>query len=142
VRQDIGVLAQRFLEHAAESFAKPAPRLDADGVRKLESYDWPGNARELRNVIERALIFSTGPTLNVEPFLATAPARTAANGGAAAGADGSGGIVPLGLTLDEAERRYIEATLAATGGNVNEAAKRLGVTRKVLWARRRKHGLI
>jgi DNA-binding NtrC family response regulator len=141
VRQDIGVLAQRFLDQAAESFAKPAPRLDADSIRKLEAYDWPGNARELRNVVERALIFSTGPTLNVEPFLVSAPVRPASGAASAAG-NGAGGIVPLGLTLDEAERRYIEATLEATGGNVNEAAKRLGVTRKVLWARRRKHGLI
>ncbi|MGE0158664.1 MAG: sigma-54-dependent transcriptional regulator [Gemmatimonadales bacterium] len=143
VRQDIGEIAQRFLEQAAESFAKPAPRLDEEGVRKLAAYDWPGNARELRNVIERALIFSTGPTLNVEPFLAPPPPARSAEGAAPqASANGDRGIVPLGLTLDEAERRYIEATLAATGGNVNEAAEQLGITRKVLWARRRKHGLL
>jgi DNA-binding NtrC family response regulator len=142
VRQDIGVLAQRFLEQAAESFAKPAPRLDAEGIRRLEAYDWPGNARELRNVIERAMIFSTGSSLNVEPFLASAPVWPSEVPVATPNGDGGSGAVPLGLTLDEAERRYIEATLRATGGNVNEAAERLGITRKVLWARRRKHGLL
>jgi len=142
VRQDVGVLAQRFLEQAAESFAKPAPRLDAESIRRLEAYDWPGNARELRNVIERAMIFSTGPSLNVEPFLASAPVRPTDVRVATPNGDGGSRTVPLGLTLDEAERRYIEATLQETRGNVNEAAERLGITRKVLWARRKKHGLL
>jgi DNA-binding NtrC family response regulator len=108
----------------------------------LEAYDWPGNARELRNVIERAMIFSTGPSLNVEPFLASAPVRPSELRVPTPNGEGGARAVPLGLTLDEAERRYIEATLQATGGNVNEAAERLGVTRKVLWARRKKHGLL
>src|SRR5690606_2262769 len=69
IRQDIGILAQRFLEHAAESFARPVPRLDGESLRRLEAYDWPGNARELRNVIERALIFSKSGTLDVAPFI-------------------------------------------------------------------------
>jgi len=88
------------------------------------------------------MIFSTGPSLNVEPFLASAPVRPTDIGVATPNGDGGSRTVPLGLTLDEAERRYIEATLQETRGNVNEAAERLGITRKVLWARRKKHGLL
>jgi DNA-binding NtrC family response regulator len=49
--------------------------------------------------------------------------------------------VPRGLTLEEVERLYIEATLHEVGGSVNEAARRLGVSRKVLWQRRKRHGI-
>jgi two-component system, NtrC family, response regulator AtoC len=50
--------------------------------------------------------------------------------------------VPRGLTLDDVERLYIEDTLRRMGGNVNEAAEVLGVSRKVLWQRRKRHGLL
>ncbi|HET9948387.1 MAG TPA: sigma-54 dependent transcriptional regulator, partial [Longimicrobiales bacterium] len=139
IRGDIGELARSFLAQAAESFGRPAPRLEPESIRRLEAYDWPGNARELRNVIERALIFSHGPTLNVEPFIPPVVAVPERDG-ARPPADRV--VMPLGLTLDEAEKRYIEATLASVGGNVAEAAARLGVTRKVLWARRKKLGLL
>ncbi len=140
---DIPVLAAHFLERAAEYFARPLPKLDARGVKRLVTYGWPGNARELRNVIERALIFASGPTLDLEPFVPfEPPAAHDGPAGSVGAASPNGTFVPLGLTLDEVERRYIEATLADVGENVSEAAARLGVTRKVLWARRKKHGLL
>jgi DNA-binding NtrC family response regulator len=91
-------------------------------------------------VIERALIFSRSGKLGVEPFIPVAPAADATPD-SRGNREGTRGV-PLGLTLDEVERRYIEATLADTGGNVAEAAERLGITRKVLWSRRKKHGLL
>jgi two-component system response regulator AtoC len=139
MRSDIGLLARHFIQRSAEYFGKPVPQLDPKGVERLEAYDWPGNVRELRNVVERALIFSKGDTLRVDPFIPvlSAPQLDPEQ----SGADG-GLVIPPGLTLDEVERRYIEATLEDVGGEVQEAARRLGVTRKVLWARRRKHGLL
>ena len=142
VREDIGTLAQHFLEQAAESFGRPVPRVDPGCVRRLEAYDWPGNARELRNVVERALIFSRSETMRIEPFLSTAPGAPVEAGRGVASPPSESDGVPLGMTLEEAERRYIEATLDSVDGNVGEAAKRLGVTRKVLWNRRKKHGLL
>jgi two-component system, NtrC family, response regulator AtoC len=142
VREDIGTLAQRFLEQAAESFGRPVPRVDPGCIRRLEAYDWPGNARELRNVVERALIFSRSETLSIMPFISTAPASSSALPPGLATTAETSASLPLGLTLDEAERRYIEATLDSVDGNVGEAAEKLGVTRKVLWSRRKKHGLI
>jgi two-component system response regulator AtoC len=138
IRSDIGLLARHFVRSSAEYFGKPVPTLDTRGVARLEAYDWPGNVRELRNVIERALIFSRGDVLRVDPFV---PAQPGGGTGDAPGFDG-GLSFPMGLSLDEVERRYIEATLADVDGEVQEAARRLGVSRKVLWMRRKKHGLI
>jgi len=137
IRGDIEMLARHFVRKAADYFGKPVPELDTDSIERLRSYDWPGNVRELRNVIERALIFSKGEILTVGP-LASAPTSSSAP---AAGADGDGVMMPRGLTLDEVERRYIQATLADTEGRIQEAADRLGVSRKVLWMRRKKLGL-
>ncbi|CAN5828356.1 MAG: sigma-54-dependent Fis family transcriptional regulator [Gemmatimonadetes bacterium] len=132
VRSDIPVLATHFVSRAAAYFGKPVPELDAEGVNRLQSYSWPGNARELRNVIERSMIFSQGRVLEVVD-LPTSAVR----------ADGRDALaVPLGLTLEDVEKRYIEATLRSTSGNISAAAEALGVTRKVLWQRRKQHGLL
>jgi DNA-binding NtrC family response regulator len=137
VRSDIPMFAEHFVEKAAAYFRRPAPTLDPHSSRRLQEYDWPGNVRELRNAIERALIFSRGPVLTVDmprgrPGAAEAP-----------GAAASGGLaLPLGLPLEEVERRYIEATLEACDGQVARAAEELGVTRKVLWMRRKRLGIL
>jgi DNA-binding NtrC family response regulator len=130
IRSDIPELARHFAKRAAEYFAKPVPHIDAEGSERLERYDWPGNARELRNVVERAMIFSRGQTLHVGDLSAGPPP-----------APGTAVTFPRGLTLDEVERRYIEATLQELGGSVESAARQLGISRKVLWQRRRKHGI-
>jgi two-component system, NtrC family, response regulator AtoC len=129
VRSDIPELARHFAKRAAEYFAKPLPRIDAEGSERLERYDWPGNARELRNVVERAMIFTRGQVLHVGDLSAVEATPSAAV------------TLPRGLTLDEVERRYIEATLRELGGSVETAARQLGISRKVLWQRRRKHGI-
>lgn len=138
IRSDIPELTRHFVEKAAEYFRKPVPRIDPGSLEHLSAYDWPGNVRELRNVVERALIFSKGPTLRLDvPELKGLPTRTAPS------APTEGGLhMPLGLTLEEVERRYIEATMAAAEGQVAKAAEELGVTRKVLWNRRKKLGLL
>jgi transcriptional regulator with PAS, ATPase and Fis domain len=130
IRSDIPALAYHFLRHAAQHFGKPMPVLAPGTFELLMRHDWPGNARELRNVIERALIFSEGGVARVT-LPAAAPVPEAS-------ADDRYVMIPRGLTLDAVERRYIEETLRDTGGKVEEAAARLGVSRKVLWARRKK----
>ncbi|MDP9349177.1 MAG: sigma-54 dependent transcriptional regulator [Gemmatimonadota bacterium] len=132
IRSDIPLLAEHFLKRAAEYFGKALPRLDGEGSERLQRYDWPGNARELRNVIERSLIFSSGPVVKIAELAPAAPPAVPA---------GVVGIPP-GLTLEEVERLYIDATLRDLGGNINAAAQQLGVSRKVLWQRRKRHGLL
>ncbi|HEU0014710.1 MAG TPA: sigma-54 dependent transcriptional regulator [Longimicrobium sp.] len=137
IRSDIPEIARHFIKRAAEYFGKPqAPELDPESAERLMQHDWPGNARELRNVVERSMIFSRGPTLRI------ADLDTGSSASPAAAAPADGLAIPRGLTLDEVERRYIEATLRELGGNVNAAAEQLGVSRKVLWQRRKRHGLL
>ncbi len=137
IRSDIETLARHFVRQAADYFGKPVPEMDAESIDRLRAYDWPGNVRELRNVIERALIFSSGRTLTVVP-----PTAGAAGSAPPVVPEGGNGVsMPRGLTLEEVERRYIQATLEETGGRVQEAADSLGVSRKVLWMRRKKLGL-
>jgi DNA-binding NtrC family response regulator len=85
-------------------------------------------------VIERSMIFSKDSVLQIGELRSPSAAPTT---GLASGAD-----IPLGLPLEEVERRYIDATLQEVGENVAEAAKRLGISRKVLWQRRKRHGLL
>lgn len=134
IRSDIPEIARHFVKRAAEYFAKPLPEIEPEGEERLQRYEWPGNARELRNVVERSMIFSQGPALRIVEL---APAVMP---GAAPGADML--TIPRGLTLDEVESRYIEATLKQLDGNVQAAAEQLGVSRKVLWQRRKQHGLL
>ena len=132
IRSDIPEIARHFTKRAAEYFGKAVPTLDPEGLARLQRHDWPGNARELRNVIERSMIFSRGPVLQIGEL---APA------GAAPAPVTNALQVPRGLTLDEVERMYIEATMNDLGGSVSAAAEQLGISRKVLWQRRKKHGM-
>ncbi|MDX1567428.1 MAG: sigma-54 dependent transcriptional regulator [Longimicrobiales bacterium] len=160
IRSDIPALTRHFLQRGAEYFAMPVPELDEGCLPALMEYDWPGNARELRNAAERALIFSRGDTVFVEP---TVPAgvvgvpsldsggkrvggadASVSPGHAGAGAASSEGEVvtlPRGLTLEEVERRYIRETLAEAGGSLSEAAERLGLTPEGLRDRQKELGL-
>ncbi len=131
IRSDIPAIARHFVKRAAEYFAKPVPEIDAEGDARLQRYDWPGNARELRNVIERSMIFSRSAVLEIPELTPTGEASAQPNAVP----------VPRGLTLDEVERLYIEATLREVNGSINEAARQLGVSRKVLWQRRKRHGI-
>lgn len=144
IRSDIPALTRHFLRRGAEYFAMPVPELDEACIPALMEYDWPGNARELRNAAERSLIFSKDDTVWVQPTVA--PGAPATSGpateppGEGAGAPGTAGradvvALPRGLPLDEVERRYIRETLEDAGGDVSEAAARLEVDAEALRAR-------
>jgi two-component system, NtrC family, response regulator AtoC len=150
IRSDIPELTEHFVKRAADYFRKPVPHLDPSGLERLIAYDWPGNVRELRNVVERALIFARGPVLDFPPEVVAPvlPSPVGGHGdpgppgGAPVASERGGLLLPPGLTLEEVERLYIRATLEEVGGQVNRAAERLGVSRKVLWMRRRALGIL
>lgn len=130
IRSDTAQLAQHFAMRAAGYFGKPVPTVDAEDLERLQAYPWPGNARELRNLIERSMIFSRDSVLRMSVFVGSV------------GAPPSSVIsIPKGLTLEEVERLYIEATLKEQGGSVTATARQLGISRKVLWQRRKRHGI-
>ncbi len=117
--QDLPELIQHFATSIATDLGVPVPHFDDVELKRLASYDWPGNIRELKNVIERSLL------LNHSPSQAIAGAAEAHTG---AGFDDA----EADLTLESVERRHILRVLDMEGGNKSAAARVLGVSRKTL----------
>ena len=134
--EDIGLLAEHFLECAARRFGVDPPRLTKATVNELERYGWPGNVRELQHVIERAVILSRGGPLRVN-LEASTPPETAR------------GAEPATEVLTEAQLRDLEAAnirraLDATGGKVygkGGAAELLGIKPTTLRSRMKVMGI-
>jgi DNA-binding NtrC family response regulator len=122
--EDIPLLVQTFISEFNERNGKSVQAASPDALRLLQRYSWPGNIRELRNVIERAVILSPGEFIES----AHMPADLA---GPPPPSMQSVGLTP-GMTVDEAERKLIELTLAHTRDNKTRAAEILGVTVKTL----------
>jgi formate hydrogenlyase transcriptional activator len=144
-RSDIDQLAKFFLSRYARSLGKRISGISEAATEKLLSYSWPGNIRELQNVIERALILSTGPILDLESDLASVssclgvpdPARAVAE-------ELPHADQPPLKTLQEVERTHILAVLQETHGVIegsNGAAKTLGMHPNTLRHRMEKLGI-
>ncbi|MBK6778553.1 MAG: sigma-54-dependent Fis family transcriptional regulator [Gemmatimonadetes bacterium] len=122
--EDIPALARVLLDGLAQDIGRPAIGLAPDALAALAHYPWPGNIRELRNVLERAALLGDGTELRA------ADLRFEAGFGAppAAAAPDLGG-----LTLKELERQQIERVLREEKGKVEPAARRLGIPRSSLY---------
>ena len=130
-REDIGLLSAHFLELFASEMGMMAPALTAEALGILEAYPFPGNVRELKNVIERALILSAGQPIRREHLhLLAPPSRSLVD---PAKEDSAAGDLPL--SLEAAEQALIQRALAQTGGNIAEAARLLGVNRSRIYRR-------
>ena len=138
IKRDIPILAQHFRQLFAQEFKKKVERIDPPALETLAAWDWPGNVRELRNVIERAMIFTDEPVLKRSDL----PALGQRDGGPARGLETKAFELSKGLTLADAEREYIRLTLEATDGDIQRAAEILGISRKNLWEKRKKYGLL
>ena len=127
--EDVVALAEHFLLHYSARYNRPLEFTDA--ARKLlREHDWPGNARELDNAIERAVVLSRSDVVGAEEF-SVATGRS----GPLPGLD-DGGLV----TLEEMEKRYIRHVLDRTP-TIEDASEVLGVSPTTLWRRRRKYDL-
>jgi DNA-binding NtrC family response regulator len=144
--EDLPALVDHFVHDFARANSKQISGVDNDCLEALKARAWPGNARELRNVIERAVIVSPGPliTVNDLPALAAhaAPPPQAseasapvavAQSAAPAAADSPAPGLPLGQPLREVERQLILKTLEMAGGNRVRAAEILGISPKTLY---------
>jgi DNA-binding NtrC family response regulator len=140
-KRDITLLATHFVELLAKELGCPKPRLTRAGIEALESYEWPGNIRELRNVIERAAIFARGGALEFD-----LPVTGASVDPTSFGPQYSDGLDPEYLTESEMRRREREnllAILQKTGWRIkgsDGAAELLGVKATTLVARIKKMG--
>ena len=130
--QDTEILAAHFLEHFCKKCGRPPMQLAPEVLALLKSYPWPGNIRELKNVIERMVVMAEGPELALEDVPYDLRGQPAA--GSPAAAD------PL-RSLAELEREHIDRVLAHTGGNKKEAARLLGIDRSTLYAKLKAHQL-
>ncbi len=125
---DIEALALHFLR--LQGYQKP--KLARAVVDRLRQHSWPGNVRELKNVIERAVILANGGPLAVEHLGPLTPPR---------GNHEPSPAMPAEHGLEDVEKRLVEEALKAAGGNKSEAARRLKITRRVLYAKLRRYGL-
>jgi DNA-binding NtrC family response regulator len=138
IKSDIPLLAQHFRETFNGEFKKRVESFDDAALEALQAWHWPGNVRELRNVIERAMIFSDGPTLQQASLPPLGQLDSAARGERRADKF----QLPKRLSLAAAECEYIRHTLEDAGGNIQQAAEILGISRKNLWEKRKKYGLL
>jgi DNA-binding NtrC family response regulator len=127
---DILPASDHFLAVLAALHRKPAMHLSESAVRMLPAHSWPGNFRELRNAVERAIVFSKSDQLEPDDF----PEHVRANAGNAAFLAGL-------RSLEDLEREAISRTLEATRYHITRSAGILGISRKTLLEKRKKYGL-
>ena len=122
---DLPQLVQMFINHYAQQNNKEVTGVDEECMQALAAHPWPGNVRQLRNVIERAAIVCEGRTIRKSDL----PDDFRAGGGT----DGSFIKVPLGSSLEDVEKEMISRTIEFTAGNKTRAAEILGVSAKTLY---------
>ncbi len=131
--EDIILLSRTFVTRFNTLYNKSVEAITAETVYLLERYAWPGNVRELKNMIQRAVLIAREKALTADLF----PDRLRE----AAGAKTVTPPLPVqpGTRLCDAEWELITVTLGATGGNKKEAAKMLGISRRALYNKLRRH---
>jgi two-component system, NtrC family, response regulator AtoC len=141
--EDIAPLARHFLALHAKANGRPPMSLAPDAVTLLEQQPWPGNVRQLQNLLERLVVLSESTTLTAAELsreLARQPGVVPASAAAPARSEASG------TTLDsqkrDAERAALQDALARAGNNRTLAARLLGVSRRTLYNKLEEHGLV
>ncbi|HET6277316.1 MAG TPA: sigma-54 dependent transcriptional regulator [Candidatus Polarisedimenticolia bacterium] len=135
-REDIPLLVQRFLGELAARLGRPAAEIGPGAMSDLQAYAWPGNIRELRNVIERALILNPGPVIE-EVDLSSGAANAPAPDPAGAG----GGDLNLRTAAAQREREVVLEALRRSGGVRKEASRLLGIDQRNLAYYLKKHAI-
>ena len=153
---DVPRLIAHFNELLADRHGRDPVRFSAAALERLHRYDWPGNVRELRNLVERAVLLSTGGLVDVGDLpeelrdgcggvdaegwpLAGPPMPMPASPGLPAISPTA--MSPPAMSLTVTEQRTIEDVIAATGGNLSDAAAVLGISRSTLYRKLSQHGI-
>lgn len=130
--EDIQLLTEHFLKMYSLKYDRPIKGVSQTAYQRLFSHGWPGNVREVQNVIERAVLLAKGE--RIEPFDLPFDNGSLPEGSAAISWD-----VPPNMTLEDIEKLVIERTLQRTGGNKQAAANLLGIYRPRLYSKIRKY---
>ena len=120
-KEDIALLVARFMKEFSEKNGSPVTGIDRDAVKALEDYPWPGNVRQLRNVVEKMCVLSSGGRLtlaDVPAEIVQPPVPSQA--------------IASASTLEETEKAKILSVLESSGGNKTKAAETLGISRRTL----------
>jgi DNA-binding NtrC family response regulator len=135
--EDIPLLARYFVEKYATELRRPVPVITPEALLLLTNYSWPGNIRELRNTIERAVILGHGAVITPEqlPKEMTAAVKPPAP-------ELAFRIPQEGFRLSDLERKLVEEALELASGNQVQAARLLGISRDAFRNRLKKHGLL
>jgi two-component system, NtrC family, response regulator HydG len=130
--EDIPLFAHFFLQKLNETEEKKVENIDPEFIEALQGYEWNGNVRELRNVINRAFIMSRTNTLTVDCL----PDRLL---GSRKRKNRNAVTIPLGQPMEEVERLVIEETLNMTDGDRRKTAEILGISYKTLYNKTKKY---
>jgi len=128
-KEDIPLLVQQFLTELNREVGRKVLGVTAAGIELLMSHNWPGNIRELRNNLERAVVLSSNEVLTEEDFLLLAPPPIPLKSVPARGKS----VKSLEAVVEEAEREAIQAALKISGNNKKRAAELLGIHRSLLY---------
>ena len=132
----VSLLTNHFVPHFNAVYKKQVRAVAPEAWHCLRSYSWPGNVRELKNVIQRAVLMARGGELTAD--LLPLRIRAAAEVNAAV----QPSSIHAGMTLDAVEKEFMLMTLTATRGNKKETAQKLGISRRALYDKLKKHGLL
>lgn len=148
---DVPRLISHFNGLLAERHGRAPVRFTAAALDLLQRYDWPGNVRELRNAVERAVLLSTSGSIGIDDLpdeLRDACGCMVADGWPLLGSPtppivAPAAVVspPTAMALTETEQRTIKDVIAATGGNLSDAAAVLGISRSTLYRKMSQHGI-
>ncbi len=116
---DLQLLIKHFIDEFKQRYKREITGFDSTSLTKLKHYDWPGNIRELRNLVERSVALSDSPTLSIEGVLLNQESDQCIDSDAP--------------TLEVLEKRYILKTLNNCDGNKEQTANTLGINKSTLW---------
>ncbi len=133
-RQDIPLLTHFFIKQISEKYDKPIDGIAPDAQNLLSAFSWPGNVRQLRNVVENMVVLSSGTQLSKSDIPADINPRV------------DTGIAPtmdnfVGYSIEQAERELIKNTLKATNGNREQASQILGIGERTLYRKIKEYDL-
>jgi DNA-binding NtrC family response regulator len=132
----VSLLTNHFVPHFNTVYKKQVRAVAPEAWHCLRNYSWPGNVRELKNVIQRAVLMAKGGELTAD--LLPLRIRTAAEAHTVV----QHFPIHAGMTLDAVEKEFMLITLASTQGNKKETAQKLGISRRALYDKLKKHGLL
>jgi DNA-binding NtrC family response regulator len=133
-REEIPHLSTFFLREACDRLGKPGIRLSAETLDLFDAFSWPGNVRQLRNEVQRAVALTSASGVVTPDVLSVAFAGAGGeSAGAGTGTRSRNSRASLASAVEKLEREMIEAALQRSGGNISRTARALGLTRRGLY---------